>query len=103
MNVMNIILTLVLPKSFEEDLVDQLLEHPEWVSGFTTVDVNGHGHSVAYQASSEQVRGRVARVQVEIAMQQEHAQMLIEHLKQRMQSAEIAYWLTPMIEFGRFA
>jgi nitrogen regulatory protein PII len=100
---MNTCLTIVLPKFFEEDVVDHLLEHPEWVSGFTTTDVNGHGHSVAYHATAEEVRGRASRVQVQIVMTQEHAQPLIAHLKERLHSAEIAYWLTPVIEFGRFA
>lgn len=100
---MNICLTIVLPKPFEEDLVDSLLEHPEWVSGFTTTDVSGHGLRVSYHATAEEVRGRVARVQVQIVMQTEHAQALIAHLKQSMRSAEIAYWLTPVAEFGRFA
>jgi nitrogen regulatory protein PII len=100
---MNTCLTIVLPKFFEEDVVDHLLEHPEWVPGFTTTDVSGHGHAVSYHATAEQVRGRAARVQVQIVMQREHAPELIAHLKERLHSAEIAYWLTPVIEFGRFA
>lgn len=100
---MNICLTIVLPKSFEEDLVDNLLEHPEWVTGFTTTDVNGHGQNVAYHAAAEEVRGRVARVQVQVVMHPEQAPLLVAHLKQALRSTEIAYWLTPVIEFGRFA
>lgn len=100
---MNSCLTIVLPKSFEEDLVDHLLEHPEWVPGFTTADVNGHGRTVAYRGSAEEVRGRVARVQVQIVLEQEHAEPLITHLKENLHSAEIAYWITPVGEFGRFA
>lgn len=100
---MNSCLTIILPKIFEEDLVDHLLEHPEWVSGFTTTDVNGHGRAVAYHGSAEEVRGRVARVQVQIVMEQANTQPLIAHLKESMHSAEIAYWVTPVAEFGRFA
>lgn len=99
---MNACLTIVLPKFFEEDLVDHLLEHPEWVPGFTTTDVNGHGHAVAYHATAEEVRGRADRVQVQIVMSQEHAQPLVAHLKESLHSREIAYWLTPVMEFGRF-
>ncbi len=100
---MNTCLTIVLPKFLEEDLIDHLLERPEWVSGFTTSDVSGHGQSIAYHAAAEEVRGHVARVQAEIVMSQENAQLLLAHLKQSMHSTEIAYWLTPVIEFGRFA
>lgn len=99
---MNTCLTIVMPKSFEEDVVDHLLEHPEWVSGFTTTDVNGHGQAVAYHAAAEEVRGRVARVQVQIVLRQEDGQALVTHLKESIHCKEIAYWLTPVIEFGRF-
>lgn len=100
---MNNCLIIVLPKFFEEDLVDKLLEHPELVTGFTTTDVNGHGRSVAYHAAAEEVRGRVARVQVQIVLGPDQAQSLIKLLKESFRSAEIAYWLTPVVEFGRFA
>lgn len=100
---MNICLTIVLPKFFEEDVVDHLLERPQWVRGFTTTDVSGHGQAVAYHATAEEVRGRVARVQVQIVLGEEEAQALIAHLKESIRSKEIAYWLTPVIEFGRFA
>lgn len=99
---MNACLIIVLPKIFEEDLVDHLLAHPEWVSGFTTREVSGHGHAVAYHAVAEQVRGRAARVQVEIVLDQAHAAPLLAHLRENLHSAEIAYWLMPVIEFGRF-
>lgn len=101
---MNSCLTIVLPKFFEEDLVDHLLEHPEWVAGFTTTtDVDGHGRAVSYHGSAEEVRGRAARVQIQIVMEQADTQPLIAHLKERVHSGEIAYWVTPVIEFGRFA
>ena len=35
-------LTLVCHKSLEERLVDQLLQHPQWVAGFTVGQLDGH-------------------------------------------------------------
>jgi len=96
-------LIILLPKSVEETLIDHLLEHPEWVSGFTTTEVNGHGRSVPCHGPAEEVRGRSARVQVQIVMNAADAQALLAHLKDSMRNREIAYWLTPVTEFGRFA
>ncbi|CAG0944048.1 MAG: hypothetical protein EFKGCFLK_01863 [Rhodocyclaceae bacterium] len=97
------VLTLVFPVSLEEELVDHLLEHPEWVIGFTSTRVDGQGQVVRLHGSAEEVRGRSRRVQVEIAMNREDAQALVAHLKESLPNPEIAYWLLPLIEFGRFA
>jgi len=97
------VLTLVFPVSLEEDLVDHLLEHPEWVTGFTNTRVEGQGQAVRLHGSAEQVRGRSRRVQVQIVMNREDAQALGAHLKEILPNPEIAYWMVPLIEFGRFA
>jgi hypothetical protein len=49
----------------------------------------------------EQVRGRSQRVQIVTVLNNEDAQELIAHLKHEEPNAEIAYWITPVIEFGR--
>jgi hypothetical protein len=100
---MNTCLTIVLPKAFEEDLLDRLLEHPEWAPGFTSTDVSGHGRAVPCHGPAEEVRGRAARVQVQVVLDAAHAQGLLEYLKQHLHSGDIVYWLAPVTEFGRFA
>ncbi len=96
-------LTIVLPKSLEENLVDHLLQHPELAPGFTTTQVEGHGQSVARYGIAEEVRGRSRRIQIQIILNAENATQLIKHLKEALPSREVAYWSTPVIEFGRFA
>lgn len=96
-------LTLVLPRSLEEVLVDELLEHPEWVPGFTTQAVDGHGQGVVYRASAEEVRGRVARVMVQIVTESAHVEALLAHLSERLRNPEIAWWTVPVSSFGRLA
>ena len=96
-------LTIVFPKALEENLVDHLLSHPEMASGFTTSSVEGHGAGAAFHSAAEQVRGRANRVQMQIVMNHEDAAALIEHLKQDLPNREIAYWISPVLEFGRFA
>lgn len=103
MNQPDCCLTLVVPKALEENLVDHLLEHHELASGFTTLEVEGHGQGATFQSMSERVRGRARRVQMQIVLNREDAQTLVQHLKESLPTPEIAYWITPIAKFGRFA
>ena len=96
-------LTIVFPRALEENLVDHLLTHPDMASGFTTSYVQGHGAGAAFHSAAEQVRGRTNRVQMQIVLDREDALSLIEHLKQELPNREVAYWISPVLEFGRFA
>jgi hypothetical protein len=101
MKEMNCCLTLVFHKSLEERLVDHILEHPEWVRGFTLSRIEGGSQKEKLPSMLEQVRGRSQRVQIVSVMNSDDAQQLIGHLKHEEPNPEIAYWITPVIEFGR--
>lgn len=103
MSEMNCCLTLVCHRSLEERLVDQLLEHPQWVRGFSLTRIEGGSQKEKLPSMLEQVRGRSQRVQIVTVMNLDDANELIAHLKQEEASPEIAYWITPVIEFGRLA
>ncbi len=103
MKELNCCLTLVCHRSLEERLVDHLLEHPEWVRGFSLAQLEGGSQKEKLPSMLEQVRGRSQRVQIVSVMNDEDAQALIAHLKQAEPNPEIAYWITPVIEFGRLA
>lgn len=103
MKEMNCCLTLVCHKSLEERLVDQLLSHPDWVRGFSIKHIEGGSQKEKLPSMLEQVRGRSQRVQLESVMNLEDAKLLIAHLKQVEPNHEIAYWLLPVLEFGRLA
>lgn len=49
----------------------------------------------------EQVRGRSQRTAFQSVMNLEDAQALVTHLKQEESNPEIAYWITPVLAFGR--
>lgn len=102
MKTANCCLTIVFPAALEENIVDHLLEHPELASGFTTVEVEGHGQGSVYRSVSEQVRGRARRVKMEVVMDREDAQAIVAHLKESLPSREVAFWIAPIFEFGRF-
>lgn len=100
---MNCCLTLVCHQSLEERLVDHLLEHPEWVNGFSTARIEGHSLKEHLPSMLEQVRGRSQRSEIRCVMNLDDAQALVEHLKQHEANSAIAYWISPIIEYGRLA
>jgi len=95
-------LTLSFPSSLEEPILNQLLEHPEWVEGFSTTRIEGHGQAGIAHGTAELVRGRAGRVHAQIVLNGEDAQALLAHLRAALPNPEVAYWLTPVMEFGRF-
>lgn len=96
-------LKLVLPKSLEEQVIDHLLRHPEWVGSFTTYVVDGHGSPQRIASSVEQVRGRAERVQMEIvAADEAAARELVEHLKADMPNADVDWLIVPVAAYGDF-
>ncbi len=100
---LNCLLTIVVPKALEEQLIDQLLERPDWVVGFTSYRVEGHGSAVKHHSLAEEVRGRSARLQVQMVMNTDDADLLIRQLRIDLPNPEVVYWKALIAEFGDFA
>lgn len=96
-------LSLAAPLHLEEALVEQFLERPEWASGFTLVKAEGYSRHHATLSAQELVRGRAQRLLVQIVLDADNAQALLALLKQRFPRRDVAWWLEPVIEFGRLA
>ncbi len=96
-------LTLAAPRYLEEELVDQLLSHPDWAAGFTLMRAEGHSHQTVSLTPQERVRGRAGRISLQIVLEADRAKRLIDHLKQHLRKRDVAYWLTPVLAFGRLA
>jgi hypothetical protein len=103
MKKMDCYLTLVCHNSQEERLIDHLLEHPEWVHGFSVSHLEGGSDKEILRSMIEQVRGRSQRVKIQSVMNLEDAQALVAHLKAKEPNPDIAYWIVPIIEFGKLA
>ena len=103
MKLLDCSLTLVCHKSLEERLVDHLLEHPEWVSGFSVCSLEGHSQQEKLPSILEQVRGRSQRIEIRTVLNRDDPQALVAYLKKKEPNHEIAYWLMPVMEFGRLA
>jgi hypothetical protein len=96
-------LSLAAPRHLEEDLVEQFLARPEWASGFTLFKAEGYSRHHETLSTQELVRGRTERMLAQIVLETDHAQALLAHLRSRFPKRDVAYWLEPVIEFGRLA
>jgi len=103
MKVRDCCLTIVLPDGLEEELVDELLGHPDWTGGFVISRAEGSGQTVRLQRAAEQVRGRAPQVVIQTVLNQVDARSLIAHLRETLPAGDVAYWISPVLEFGRLA
>ncbi len=101
--ILDVFLTLTLPKALEARVLDRLLQHPLWVGPFTTHRVEGHGDPEGIASAREQVRGRAERVQIQILMDGRHVDKLIGELCADQPSRDILWWLSPVLAAGSFA
>jgi hypothetical protein len=97
------LLTIALPAGLEEELLDVLRAHPQWVNGFSVLRAEGFGSGAALLSSIEQVRGRSERRMVQVLLAQLHLEPLLEVLRNSFASSEVAWWTTPVTGFGRLA
>ena len=96
-------LTLVAPANLEETLAETLLAHPEWGGAFTLLHAEGRGSREHVLTPQEQVRGRVARPQFQGVLEADAAGRLLAELKRAFPKRDVAWWLTPVLDFGRLA
>lgn len=96
-------LKLILPNALKDQILDQLLKHPDWVGPFITHRVEGHGDPDSIASPAEQVRGRAERMQIEILMNASHVQDLLARLRDELCSSEVVWWLSPVTESGSLA
>lgn len=96
-------LTLALPVSLEEDVLDFLLLHPAWAGGFSVLNAQGMGRGAALPSAMEQVQGRSRRRLVLIAGVEANLRSLLAVLAAEIPSPEVAYWISPVVAFGRLA
>ncbi len=97
------LLTLSCPAELEEELIDLLREHPEWVSGFTSLAAEGFGSGTRLHSAMEQVRGRSRRRLLQVVLAGANVPQLLAVLRAALPSDEVAWWTVPVTGFGRFA
>jgi hypothetical protein len=96
-------LTLVVPSGVNDSIVELMLASDPPVTGFTMWQADGHGESFKTASVGERVRGRVARSVVIAVMHTARAKALLDEIAQKVPVQSMAYWLEPVLEFGRTA
>jgi len=99
MNCKEYLVTLNIPPSLEEMMVDCLLlletEH-----GFSSFPVSAHHHENLGLSLAEQVTGRQKRIRFQMYVPVQKLPELLEQLRQEFSGSGIQYWVLPVIENG---
>jgi hypothetical protein len=99
MNCTEYLVTLNIPPSLEEMMVDSLLlletEH-----GFSSFPVSAHHHENLGLSLAEQVTGRQKRIRFQMYVPVQKLPELLEQLRQEFSGSGIQYWVLPVIENG---
>lgn len=93
----------ILPNDLKDQVLDQLLRHPDWAGPFTAYHVEGHGDPDSIASPAEQVRGCAERVRIEILMDAQYVDALLGQLRADLQRHDSLWWLTPVSAAGSFA
>lgn len=96
-------LTLVFPPAVESTLLEILLEQEPPLPGFTVVTAEGHGADFSSASLREQVRGRIARRMLMMVLPRASRAELIERLRVALPNPHVAWWVEPVLHFGRLA
>lgn len=102
-NVELVRLTLAFPPALEPRIVELLLEQEPPLPGFTVLHGEGHGADFSRASIREQVRGRVSRRLLMLVLPTARVQALLDALRDAVPNPQVAWWLEPVLAFGRFA
>ena len=93
------LVTLNIPPSLEEMMVDSLLileiEH-----GFSSFPVSAHHHVNKGLSLAEQVTGRQKRIRFQMYVPVQELPAVLKQLCQEFSGSGIQYWVLPVIEKG---
>ncbi|MBS0397233.1 MAG: DUF3240 family protein [Proteobacteria bacterium] len=95
-------LTLAFPAVLEEEILD-ICHEMEGIEGFTILSAAGFGQGAVFRSVQEEVRGRAARRLLMTVTYDRHVKSLLAELARRLPTPDVAYWITPVIGFGRLA
>lgn len=96
-------LTLVVPSDADDRIVELMLGSDPPVTGFTMWRADGHGESFKAASVGERVRGRVERSVFVAVMTRDRAKALVDEIGRKAPIQHMAYWIEPVLEFGRTA
>lgn len=99
MNIKEYLVTLNVPPSLEEAIVDCLLTL-ESEHGFSSFPVNSHDHRNEGLSLAEQVTGRQKKIRFQMYVPEQGLASLLDQLRTEFSGSGIKYWVLPVIENG---
>jgi len=95
------LVTLNIPPSIEEAIVDCLLTF-ETEDGFSSFPISAHDHKNQNLSIAEQVAGRQDQIRFQMYIPEHDLPILLDKLKQEFSGSGIHYWVLPVIKNGSF-
>ena len=99
MNNEEFLMTINVPPSIEEAIVDCLLTF-EAEHGFSSFPVSAHDHINEGLSITEQVTGRQRKIRFQMYVAKQDLPALLNRLKTDFSGSGIQYWVLPVIEKG---
>lgn len=99
MNSKEYLVTLGVPLSLEEAVVDCLLTL-ESEHGFSSFPVNAHDHRNEGLSLAEQVSGRQKKIRFQMYVPEAGLAVLLDQLRTEFSGSGIRYWVLPVVENG---
>lgn len=96
-------LTVLVPRSQEERVVDWLLAHPDWPVEFSVHPVAARGPLVRLSEADERVQGHARRVELKMIVPQARLDELVAEITRLLEGIEGGYWVLPVARFASFA
>lgn len=94
------LLNLVVNPAIEDAVGDWLLAHDQ-ISGFSSINIAGHGSSEQSMNLAEQVAGRQRQVLFQSHLPCTLAYAIIDSINHEFKGSGIHYWLLPVLASGR--
>lgn len=95
-------LTVLVPETVEERVVDWLLAHPDWPVEFSIHPVAARGPLVHLALLEERVQGCARRVELKLIVPRTRLQSLVDAVCGLLAGTDGGYWVLPVARFASF-
>lgn len=95
------LLTLVVPASIEDALLEHLAAHPEWSDSLMVAHQDGMGSGASLVSAMEKVRGRARLALVTMPMQAQQVEALLVSVRHAFPTPALSWWTVPLTAYGR--
>lgn len=95
-------LTLLVPVSVEDRVVDWLLAHADWPVEFSVHPVAARGPLVRLALSEERVQGFAQRVELKLIIDRARLDGMVVEIEGLLAGVDGGYWVLPVERFAGF-